>query len=588
MANFINSHFARVQNTLGNRIQRSRIAPRPFNIRTTFNAGRLVPLKWFEVVPGQIATIDLSAAIRSATPKTNPLDDAFVDIVAFYCPYRILWNHWEQFNGANETNAWTETASYSIPKLTTLTDDITIQEQSLLNYLELPIGQQPFGPYISDLPIRAYYEIWNWDYRDENTQSPILYSKGDTASYSGADPTLPNVDVFTQGGTVTYLYSLGKAQAGTTGNSCVMPVNRFHDYFSSALPQPFKQVDTAPVVPIDGTAPVTTGSSYIPGTDFDLPAPMKMYTTSSSPSPATSGTGLFVGSGGNVNDGATLNGYSASQFVAPGNLMANLSKGDTTFSLLDMRKAIVMLHVYEQLARGGSRYDEMLKGIWDVDIRDSHIQRPQYLGGIRQPLSFFSVMNTAGSADGDETASSLGTVGAYSLSALNSPLFRQAFNEYGIVMILLCVRNSESYSQGLDKKWTRSEFFDLPLPEMAGVGDQAIYDYEVYSDEDTDMESPTVFGYQERFGELKEFYSRNVGFMDPKSSNGIGSTWTYGNSFSTAPSLATFIPAQGSNIGRVMQVSPNSSGFTFYGDFRFKCEFILPFPVHEQPGLTRI
>ena len=97
---------------------------------------------------------------------------------------------------------------------------------------------------INALPIRAYVMIWNEFFRDENvgnaaviktTDEDVVYSTG-TANASEKEATEEI-----------------RLKNAINGGFC-LPVNKFHDYFTSCLPYP--QRGPAVTLPIQGNAEV--------------------------------------------------------------------------------------------------------------------------------------------------------------------------------------------------------------------------------------------------------------------------------------------------------------------------------------------
>lgn len=139
---------------------------------TTGNAGYLIPFLLQPTLPNDTFRISLSSFIR-AQPMVAPL----MHEVKFYTQYwfvpnRIIWDDWEQFI----TGGGDLTAAPAFPVLKTGTK---FEVGSLGDYFGFPTGVDVGG--ISVLPFRAYAEIWNTRYRDEDLQSEIgiSYASGE-------------------------------------------------------------------------------------------------------------------------------------------------------------------------------------------------------------------------------------------------------------------------------------------------------------------------------------------------------------------------------------------------------------------------
>ena len=79
-------------------IERSRF-DRSHSHKTTFDAGKLVPIYCEEVLPGDTVTMDLSTVCRMSTPMYPVMDNAYMDVHWFFVPYRLVWSHWREFCG---------------------------------------------------------------------------------------------------------------------------------------------------------------------------------------------------------------------------------------------------------------------------------------------------------------------------------------------------------------------------------------------------------------------------------------------------------------------------------------------------------
>ena len=93
------------------------ILPRDQEIVLSFNTGDLIPFYWDEVLPGSTHQVDTAKAIRLQTPITPFFGDMFLDTYYFFVPNRLIWDHWQEFCGENNTSAWVPQVSYSIPQI---------------------------------------------------------------------------------------------------------------------------------------------------------------------------------------------------------------------------------------------------------------------------------------------------------------------------------------------------------------------------------------------------------------------------------------------------------------------------------------
>jgi hypothetical protein len=167
--------FARVP---GPQIQRSSFN-RSHGWKGTFDAGYLVPFFVDEVLPGDTFNLRTTFFARLATPLHPFMDNMFMDTFFFFVPYRLVWDNWEKFNGAQDDPG--DSTDFLVPTV----DFGTVGAQSVPDYLGLPLGNTP--P-VSSLPFRAINLIWNEWFRDENLQDSLSVPKGDGPDSSGLWP----------------------------------------------------------------------------------------------------------------------------------------------------------------------------------------------------------------------------------------------------------------------------------------------------------------------------------------------------------------------------------------------------------------
>ena len=121
------SHFSATDNRIN--IGRSRF-DRSSWWKGTMATGSLVPFYIDECLPGDSFDMKTSVLCRMATPLFPVMDNAYLDTYFFFVPNRLVWDHWQEFNGENDLNAWVQTMDYEIPGITFDTVNQVIQTSS--------------------------------------------------------------------------------------------------------------------------------------------------------------------------------------------------------------------------------------------------------------------------------------------------------------------------------------------------------------------------------------------------------------------------------------------------------------------------
>lgn len=139
---------------------------------TTADAGQLIPFLLQPTLPGDRFRIGLRNFIR-CQPMVAPLmHEVYFYTQYWYVPYRILWDNWEDFiTGGGDLSS-----APAFPQVTAPASGW--KSGSLADYFGFPVNQG--GIKLSAMPFRAYSEIWNTRYRDEDLQREVsvVYTDG--------------------------------------------------------------------------------------------------------------------------------------------------------------------------------------------------------------------------------------------------------------------------------------------------------------------------------------------------------------------------------------------------------------------------
>lgn len=552
------AHFNEIPKTY---ISRSRFK-RDQDIKLTFDAGELIPFYVDEVLPGDTFSVDTAGIVRMTTPIFPVMDNSYLDIYYFFVPNRIVWDQWKEFCGENTKKAWRNTETYTVPQITPGTgEDSKIHEGSALDYMGVPTKVNIPSDGINALPIRGYVKIWNEWFRDQNVDDPAVLS---TTSSNTAYKTPGDSDSQTV-----------KNNAAQTG-SYLLKVNKFHDYFTSALPEPQKGPDVK--MTLAGAAPVIIGNKKNIDSNDGIWTTLRSNWTKG----AIRGDSNAYESAGNDMGkyGVKLISVSGEEWDTSGEtrLQANLTDV-TAVSINKIRNAIAVQHYYEAMARGGSRYREIIRSMFGTLISDKTVQIPEYLGGGRYPINMSQVVQTSSTTEN----SPQGNVAAISVTPFSANSFTKSFEEHGFVIGVLCVRHDRTYQQGLERMWSRKDTLDYYYPQFANIGEQAIKLKELYMQgTDTDNEA---FGYQEAWAEYRMKPNRVCGKFRSNATGTLDS-WHYADNYSARPYLSDEWMKEGkTEIQRTLAVQDEPQ---FIADILVKNNTTRPMPLYSVPGLEKL
>lgn len=541
-------------------IQRSKF-DMSHTIKTTFNAGDLVPFDVMEVLPGDTFNLETNVLARLQTLITPLMDDMYLDTYYFFVPNRLTWEHWKEFNGENSKNAWYPQTTYTIPQITIKGNDDL--KGSILDYMGIPTNNVSTNANISlqinALPIRAYNLIWNEWFRDQNLQDPVL---------------VPLTDA-----TVAY------DKNNSSNGGSLLKANKYHDYFTSALPSPQKGPDVT--IPMQASAdfPVFAKSVNIDDSLTSHPLSFKLNGDAQS----VNGAQPFLQKGVNSHADLAWNNVdvpavSSRGNASPANLWANI-EGLPVATINQLRLAFATQQLYELDARGGTRYVEILKSHFGVTSPDARQQRPELLAYNHTPISVNQVVQQSGT----NTTTALGDVAGLSVTADSDSSFVKSFTEHGYIIGLACVRYKHSYQQGINRMWSRQTRFDYYWPVFSNIGEQPILNKEIYQDysKQPDDVNDEVFGYQEAWAEYRYIPDRVTAEMRSDYPQSLD-VWHLADDYESLPKLSSdWIQENSTTVNRVLAVSDNLSAQIFM-DIYLKIEATRPMPMYSVPGLTRM
>lgn len=443
--------------------------------------GQLVPVFISETLPNDTFRVNSEVMLRFAPLLAPIYHRVNVFVHFFFVPTRLLYADWEDFI----TNGRLGTETPPVPPHMYFSDILAIGEDlmdigSLWDYLggrNIPdtdsaawaaSGERA----VNILPFASYYKVWYDYYRDRN--------------YVADNDVLPLPSGYVG------------AEINEEGFLHLQTRAWEHDYFTSAML--YTQRGDEVLIPIDAV-PTYYQQSILKRSDTGT---------------SLNNDDLIVGSGsGSTYGGGTLavyNGYSGGAGPGEGAIPARIenieSITNASATINDLRQAVRLQEWFEKSAVAGSRYNENIMAHFARRTSDGRLQRAEYLGGGRVPVQISEVMTTAFSSDATDNVVPPATMTGRGATYLNKAGFKYNCEEHGFVIGIMSVMPRSGYMEGIPRMFiSRDTFLDYPWPSFAHLGEQEVYDYEIYgtpaSVSPAEQETNAVFGYQSRYADWK-------------------------------------------------------------------------------------
>lgn len=505
-----------------------------FNVKTSLNVGDLIPFYTQEVLPGDTFKIDTNIISRLASSFVKaPMDNLTLQQHYFFVPNRLIDDRWQELMGENKKTKWAQKEVIKNKKIKLG----KVEAGDLLDYLGVPVGDYTNRAVneVNAMYSLAYALVWNEWYRDQNVQDPVLIETSKRLYNNNQQPWSPS-------------NFLGKPAK----------INKFQDYFTSCLPD--TQKGNPIVLSLGGTAPLINEQLKLSDVNYTR-------------------------TGGTIQTGAFLNSTITSNRInltdtLPDNIQgkanvfiptqADLTKA-TSISINDLRQSFQLQKMLERDARGGTRYIEIIQSHFGVESDDARLQRPEFLGGKNEPINISQVLNTSDT--------NTGNIAAFSHSQAQSYVSK-SFTEYGIILGLVSIRQKHSYQQGLNKMFTRDVRTDYYSPEFANLGEQPVYQYEIFAGT---AKKDNVFGYNEAWADYRYKPDMITGQMRSDSNNGYG-VWHFGDNYANAPVLSDeFVKETEIFVDRTISVT-SKVAHQFILDIYCDNTAIRTMPTYSVPG----
>lgn len=561
--------------------------------KTSCDFGMLIPCLCEEVDAGDVWKIKTDMIVR-LQPLVSPImHEVNATIHFFFTPFRTLWSDWENFlTGGEEGNfskpipLWGQDGGTYGGSSSPFTDEeivfnSEVGNRYLFDYMPGLPGNitdpssdrrmvQILGSYTDpnnsipiDLYRRAYYFIYNEYYRDENLEDKYSFKEEHYDSEGMPIDGYRNPQILA-------------GDVGTRHNRILRRAWE-KDYFTSALP--FILRGTPPAVPLIGsTRAIFNDAMESITTNVTIPTTVSRHTLQGQTNPFMQGPAI----------------YGQSQTGSPP--LEKLTSWLSRNNQIDMSvvgglgwnqiREVAQLHKWmERNARAGVRYTEFLRSHFGVAPRDDRLQRPEYIGGVRNPVIVSEVLQTSQTT----TQSPQATMAGHGLVANQGRTSSYRVQEPGIIMGIFSCMPRTTYTQGIRRQYTRRTNTEFYFREFANLGEQAVLNKEIFINVDNSYNANianTEFGFQPRYDEKRYIPSYATNLMRVPLANGGLNFWHMGRIFNTQPNLnESFIKLDENELQQMKRIFAVPSQPGLLVNLVHHITAIRPMPLIGEPGL---
>ena len=513
-----------------------------YHVQFDFDFGQLIPVMIQECIPGDRWKISNEMVIRFQPLVAPVLHEIYARTDTFFIPNRLMWNS-ETATEYGDINDWetfitggkTGDDDSPIPRWS---PTLPLSQYQLWDYFGMPMNiTSNTVVFPVDFPRRAYNLVWNEYYRDVELQDEV---------------SLQNENI---------LYR-----------------NWSKDYFTIARPS--TQKGTPPAIPIAGLSGITfNGPLYnnqVPPATSSVPFNGNLFISNSGifqNPPNAQGTGT----GGTVNPTNWTNTFDSNvgtRFINWLNQNSIDLTGAVTFGVSELRYAFQVQKWQERLMRGGSRYSEFLRVMYDVVPQDMRLQRPEYVGGSKSPVLVSEVLQTSST----DSTSPQGNLAGHGIMADVTRIGKYHVKEHGWLLTLLSVQPTPMYNQGYRKQFLQETRYDYYNQLFQHLSEQAVLNCELWLNNDATDTQP--FGFQGIYDQYRVQHSYVMGAM-----RSTLNYWNLARSFSNQPLLNDqFISIQNDlpALKRIFAVQNEPGMICMFGN---KLRAVRPMSIISEPGL---
>lgn len=540
----------------------------PFEMILSANYGAITPVGLFELDPGNTFIDQVECAIKLAPMKAPAFGRIDATLHFFFVPRRLLYDEFQEFITGGVNGTFGSDVSELNPVAPCFSFNDLVQESkldpgTLGDYLGLPSpahgqGQVYDGiPPIDAMPFAGYSKIFSDWYRDELLDSEEF------------EPLV--------GGSI----------AKTSDEFAALTKLRYRawkkDYFTSARPD--TQLGPSVGVPISGQ--ISADGSFLFGSNSGIPSSklLKFYSSASGEDRGSDEDPRYVNKIGGVSAADPTGAVSDEYIYGSG-----LSLDSASMLIQDLRKSIKIQEWREKNMRGGNRYIENIYHHFGVKSSDARLQRSQYLGGRKIPVVIGEVLqsvDTRVTEGGVTTGNPLGQRAGIANAGGSTQRIKYFSEEHGFVYCLLSILPKAAYMQGIPRMFAnRWDPMDYAWPEFGNLGEQEVYNYELFVKAGSGSDNGDVFGYQSRYADRK--FRPNM--IAGEFKTGQMTSWHTARIFSSRPSLnKNFVyfdngdTAEGQN--RIFVVENNSAASHFYVHVWHDLTIVQHLPKYGIPSL---
>lgn len=520
------------------------------------NFGELRVLEITELDPGNTFLDQIALNIKCAPMKAPAFGRIDATLHFFFVPRRLLYDDWEKFITGGVNGTFAQDVSELNPVAPSFSfEDLALEgklaDGSLADDLGLPYAEDQ-GTYvgippIDAMPFAAYHKVFSDFYRDElldPDEFEPLHSEVQDAATSSL---------------LAHRYRAWRK-----------------DYFTSARPD--TQLGPEVGVPLVG--------EIVADGQFRFAQPESTNTS-------TSGLVRQNVLEEDLGEAAAPGRYAAPLLAGanrPQYYSDGLSIENALMLINDFRKGIRLQEFREKNMRGGNRYIENIFHHFGVRSSDARLQRAQYLGGRSIPVVIGEVLqsvDTRVTSEGTTTGNPLGQRGGVANAGGSSQRIKFFSEEHGFVLAILSIMPHALYYQGIPRMFAaRWDPMDYAWPEFGNLGEQEIYNWELFVEEGAGATNAGVFGYQSRYADRKFRPSTIHGEFR----HGQLMSWHTARQFSNRPKLNqsfVYFPSDdyAGGANRIFVVEKNSDAAHFYVHAWHDLTIVQHLPKYGIPSL---